>query len=554
MVQPILHKEYQLLKCLSEQSQSRTYLATNARGQRFVVKFILDPDLFFEEMARYYACDGSPHLCRLVYNFPAYEICGQPYFFDRDILALFGEESLINPDGSITRPVDSPMARMGALVFEFVEGEPLLHLLPKLADNRKLGYLHELAKALEDLHENGEFHGNLCPGNVLVEAGTDRVRLVGMSHGPGPDGQSSGCAGDVRAFALHYLNAIEDPGPNLLNLHKACLHANPARRPAIPKVRRKLEFNKKLSLMGIEWSAKACTLAVATLLLCLLCIVAGHYSLSSPFFPSWIHATSQPADRQTIGMVVCPDAVFSLQNKRLLLLDGVIYATNDPVRHRDESLTLSEINWDSLILASPSNRRIRIPFGRAGASPRPQSESGVVIWAKTDTLPHVLAAMPQIEARLREPFLASQTSPLARSLATNPRSIEGSGMICGTYEVSSLKGFFELLEKQVRVTQLSGHLRVEPLPERFLHYVFKRVYFEDSTIGDFRDFFESRTGVRLAISDALSASPLRNLNLTEVDWESLLKECGFNWNVDKQKDPFAIYISGMGDMPPSGAG
>jgi serine/threonine protein kinase len=64
--------------------------------------------------------------------------------------------------------------RVTALISEFVEGVPLEDLIRsrpgrRLPEQEALQILHALALGLEQIHDHNEYHGDLHPGNVLVQ-------------------------------------------------------------------------------------------------------------------------------------------------------------------------------------------------------------------------------------------------------------------------------------------------------------------------------------------------------------------------------------------------
>jgi len=93
--------------------------------------------------------------------------------------------------------------RLGAfIVFEHCEGMTLREWAPRVDSRRRrdrvLSVAAETARAVAAIHRSGLAHGDLHPGNVIVDAG-DRVSVidfgVGRSLGAGPAGAGIGAVG-----------------------------------------------------------------------------------------------------------------------------------------------------------------------------------------------------------------------------------------------------------------------------------------------------------------------------------------------------------------------
>ncbi len=246
----IFDNQYELIACLSNCSYSKVYLGLNRAGEKVVVKFLMSSEQFFEELARYYACDDCGYLPRLLYNYPAFSISQAPVFFSRDILKLFDCRELLEREETLTHEqmMDSPMAEVGVLILEYIEGGPLLRELRPLKPAYKLDLLLELATGLRELHRNGEFHGDLTPENVLLDQNSGQIRLIDLGFFPGKkqwapyalspehrEGASlgPGSPSDIYMFAFHFLTAVERPNRRLGSLIRRCIRENPLRRPDI---------------------------------------------------------------------------------------------------------------------------------------------------------------------------------------------------------------------------------------------------------------------------------------------------------------------------------
>jgi hypothetical protein len=175
-----------------------------------------------------------------------------------------------------------------------------------------------------------------------------------------------------------------------------------------------------------------------------------------------------------------------------------------------------------------------------------------MIWARPNSLGHLIAALPKIADFFQED-INPETTKLKPVFCAHNKAVLSSGTICGVYDVGSLKGFLDQLEQQVDIVESKGEVRVAPLPGQFLHYVFKRVYFDDSTVADFGMFFENRTGIRLVIPEDIQPAVLPDLDLTDAGWEDVLEQCGFKWEVRVASNHYDIRILSM-IRPSQGAG
>ncbi len=237
-----LDGKYELQRCLSDSGRAKVFLAVVGTGKPVIVKFITEPDAFFEEMARHYTCD-SDRICQVLYNYPPFSISHQPALLTAEIAELFGESALEEAEWR-----QSPLARWGALVLEYIDGPPLLSAFDDLDDSEKLRHLRDLALAVRDMHRCGEYHGDLCPENVLLNRDTDSVRLIGLGYSAGKprrsavpedppraarDAKRCGLAADVYMFAEFFLSALGSPSPRLRRLIRACMARRPSARPGI---------------------------------------------------------------------------------------------------------------------------------------------------------------------------------------------------------------------------------------------------------------------------------------------------------------------------------
>jgi len=241
MTLAILDQQFELLRRIDRSPRAQIYLASDCRGQRWIVKFIMDPDHFFDELARHYTLGEVKGVCRLQRNYPPYLASGNPFLFEPDLLRLFEEELSHDRNGRLSAETmhASPLARVGALVLEYVPGVPLRDVIVELDGPDQIAHLLGLAQVIAELHGRGEYHGDLSSDNVMMDTANGDVRLVGIGTGSslqGEPGESPGWQGDVHTFAHHYLMVLDSPSPKLRALIAACMHSDPSQRPGMADI------------------------------------------------------------------------------------------------------------------------------------------------------------------------------------------------------------------------------------------------------------------------------------------------------------------------------
>jgi serine/threonine-protein kinase len=102
--------------------------------------------------------------------------------------------SLAHPGIGAVYDVDTDAAHP-ALVMELIDGEPLSERLKRdgpMPPREAARLAAEVADALYHAHRRGVVHRDVKPGNILVEAGSGRARLIdfGIAHSLAPDAAS----------------------------------------------------------------------------------------------------------------------------------------------------------------------------------------------------------------------------------------------------------------------------------------------------------------------------------------------------------------------------
>jgi serine/threonine protein kinase len=90
----------------------------------------------------------------------------------QDTVPLDGDQPLLTPQEiprlvyEVSRAGDEPY-----IVMQFIDGQTLRKLGPRLSLNEKLGVVRDVAIALHAAHKLGLVHRDIKPANILVEAG-----------------------------------------------------------------------------------------------------------------------------------------------------------------------------------------------------------------------------------------------------------------------------------------------------------------------------------------------------------------------------------------------
>lgn len=261
MALAILDEKFELHRRLSDNPMNPVYLATDPRGNRKVVRFVQGSERFFEELARYYACDGLDGVCRLGTNYPPFSVNGSKTLLQKDIA-----EMLDWGDEWRTPRQEGPSNEVGALVFDYVPGLNLDEVLVEDEPSQALSRLSRLASTLAAMHKRGEYHGRLLSDHVLVDLSHGDVVLIGLG-GSQELAYKAGCAQDVHLFAKHFLSKVDHGVAQLDRLTRACLKDRAASRPTMHRLARVL--HDTVHQLERPWYAKPVLPLAATALLLL---------------------------------------------------------------------------------------------------------------------------------------------------------------------------------------------------------------------------------------------------------------------------------------------
>jgi len=218
----VLDEQFHIQSLLGGSAATRVYKATHHTGVDVVIKFVLEADRFFDELARLYATDGSPYFCSCLYNYPPRSHGQAPIPLDRPVQELLAVSGMAADD--------CHWDEVGVLVLEFIDGRPLLEELADFDDMGRANALLEVAYALEELHALGEWHGELNGRNVWMDRETHEIKIIDLGHGTLPqaadtiseEASAAGCAADMAMFAQHFLSKLRRPGRQMRRFAKQC--------------------------------------------------------------------------------------------------------------------------------------------------------------------------------------------------------------------------------------------------------------------------------------------------------------------------------------------
>ena len=606
MLHAILDREYQLKNCLKSTPISAVFLATNTKGEPHVVHFYWETELFFEQLARSYACDASEHLCKLVYNYPPYQISGQTTFFQKDLLQCLSMEDFIpalaQQDSSIW---DSKVGCIGALVFQYVSGPPLLQVLRVSQDRDKLGYLRDLALALEELHENGEFHGDLIPDNVILCRKTQTVKLLDPGFYPGkrhfhredsPEHQSQenlslGAHSDVFMFARIYLNCLDRPTVAQQKLIAACLHPQPSKRPTMAKVMKHLYFRDHARWLGEPFRAPVRRFSLAALCLVLIAFLGislWNHSGSEPSLgpasssqmaltkgssaldltangprfweePTWASGTftsnmtmesrSWLDASNTMVKKINPEdwqrpiALFTTGEGSFLAGTKGLLRKGERVIYKGEIGRVGRISPAQLVIeGARTTRNIRLqPPGFKLAQTK--NSVAVTIWDRPQNLEELLKALKWFLEAERVP---EENRHLHGLLGFLPQPISISGQLWGQFANESIDQLLTTLTAHFHMEQDQNFLNVTIAPSRLpTHQTCGRLLIDQSTVKGFGTYLSNQIGCAVAVPKFLEEAPLPRKQFGDVPWEDVLQGLGITWDLETVDGKPVIVIKGL---------
>lgn len=523
MVQAILGKQYTITTCLEKHGRDWTFKATDPQGYPYRVKFIADPDRFFDELALYYAADEQTCLSPLVYNYPAYMVSDDPFIFDDDLVCLleFEEEK---PFSTEAQRHASSLSRMGALVFADSEAPPLTKYLETASESDAKRLILKLLNALKNLHESGEAHGAINAANVTYDPACDKLYLAGLQL-------DSHQADDVYQVAHEFLCHLVTPGTRPQRMVERCLKENPADRPTITDILQVLAPQKR----------------VQPLLASIAAILLLGFALW--LFPK--EPTSILDDMNRLVPVsekaLFPQTRTQLQRARLIqsasapsaniqdfeIPIAILDDFKNPVligRQRNyrlgDQLTFPHMQAQLVVL----NQRQAI-FEQAGKllrfsfpatvyqdGLRSKPETTWFIWPQPNNVEDLLLGLARMET-ISHPLLEAVDKGMPVTATS----------VYGVYPAKDPYALLASLETQLNVDPVHGIQLRDPATA--LHLILRNQRVKDATVGGFAEFLESRLGIEVTVPDHLRERKLDDHYFEQDQWQNILNALDLQWQV-----------------------
>ncbi len=584
-------QEYRMVKRLSNREETRVFLVENDDGHRLVLKCHAHPSLFFDELARYYACD-SPYLCQILYNHPPFLISGDNFAFHEEIMMAFGQEP--RQFASAAEMAESDMSRVGVLVLEWVDGQPLADMLPSLEDDQKIQYLDQLTQAVEMLHGCGEHHGKLMPDNVLVDVNTQSIRLIDLGYTPGvspwePGYQSPehdpnskrkpGPASDVYMVALNFMSDPIFQNKPYARLMKACLKANPNQRPDIRFIRSALGFQTEkvrryVLNRSFRWAAVACLVLASVIAITvtrkdsfveikdryisnlevnpqetvdqLASLREDHLEYGSALTEA-IAAAKRTSQSKILRLnnqdISKPIAVVALPQRPMVIGRDSVMELGDWVEIDGKTGYISKISVTGLLVQA-DGEEVQLPFEPPGFTLNQNfNRPGILVWRHEKNLNRLLESLPPLPGLLGE-----EASIITRDTAISEifkgRSLSVSeNSLYGFYAVPTFSRFLDELSDQLEIAEVDESIRIALSPTRLpFHYQFEYLNIQDRTVERLAMLFEQELGFTFETAPEVRDHLLENKKLKNVNWRQVLEEYGLNWELSHQNGVFKITI------------
>lgn len=564
---------YQLVECISRHSYGRVYLAEGEAGRRFVVKFLMEADAFFEELARHYALDSCDHLCKLVVNYPSYAVCGDPFMFRKGLASLFGHDDFDGRHMGEEEMLVSPLADIGVLVFEYIEGDSLAAILPSLPIEDQFKRLFQLAEALLAIHRLGECHGDLIAPNVLVERESQALKLLDLGYFPNkplPEGQFRAphqgrmiegltAADDAYMLARNFMSLVPCQQPRFRQLVDAALSEDPRQRPSLELIVQVLRSCAGLEVPTENRSPRSWPVryalplaAAAALLVSMLVWEPNRFSVNAIPASGVEVELSQLSDLQrnqrdqALAATVTgrgpiavdledfhtPYAVFSHDDNPVLIGAHRTYKLGDPLLIGGAQGKMLSITPKEVVISLASGLRA-YALSSSVFHPRvAQGESGWYVWPHTDNLARLLDGSASLVGGWEEKARTRGENNLCFLLRHHRKDLRiAAESVYGYYPAVNARHFLVLLERQLAISPKGQSFQVglrEGAPS--LYRTFDHFMVEDATVKAFCRYLGEMTGLEIQCPAGLQNQLLPRRLYTDVAWQDILDAMGFDWS------------------------
>lgn len=483
MITTILESQYRLIQFLQGTANYQIYLGQNHQGHQVLVKLVFKPDMFFDELARYFALDHLDFIPTLEAHFPPPSMGGVQFADEAQLLDCisFHHNRCVSNKASHRRiPTDD----VGILVTQWTQGESLSKTWHHLNDHEQLDIALKITRAVAQIHDTGEYHGQINPRHILISP--YRGHLIFTSLGfqnnelHSLDVETSfshfeelnqGQAEDVKQLANHFL--IKTQGFATNKIVQACLDAKAQKRPSIHKVLQLLEkqtaeqrFLKPQKFMQVWY---------------LPVLLIGFFALAHFFKPNRQVPMLATAGEKTAGLADLirktsptssallmdeydlrkPIAVLVFQQHVFLIGRNQTYTEGDEVYFRGQNYRIDRLTPKYAELRNRSSHH-HLAFEVPSKFETPHaSATGVFIWEHPKNLPRVLKGLAEIYPLL-PPLPQSATCRILEQLANKAKNNVAirDDSIWGCLDGASFGRFVQRLDAMMSIKENAGTWQV----------------------------------------------------------------------------------------------
>ena len=586
-------QEYKLVRCLTDREDARVFLVVNPVGDQLILKCHTCPNQFFDELARYYACD-SPYLCKILYNHPPYLISGDDFAFQKEITSCFGVDL-----GELKTPQDmanSEMSMVGTLVLEFVEGQPISEVFPRLDLEEKHHYMDQLTRALESLHRHGEHHGNLMPENVILNERARSLRLIdlGFTHGVSPwepgyqspehdpnSNQVLGPASDIYMLANNFMNDPAFQTKKGEKLIRECLRPGPHRRPAIASIRRELGYEKNRSTLlnrSFRWAAVAC-MVLASIIAITVTRVDSFVELKDHYLSEMDRNPKQAIEdlirlreehmehgqaltraiaiakknnhyqvRQMLDSdMAAPIAVIALPQRPMFIGRHEVYELGDWVQIGNREGYISNIGFQGFHIQTDTEQ-LSFPFQLPGISLNQDFyRAGILVWKNENNLGRLIESLPALPDMLGEKAAVINKDLGVVGVFERDRVLQiADSSLYGFFAVNSFSEFVDRLSEQLHIDKKEDSLEITLSSDHLPVYrQFQYLNLDNTTVAKLGGYFEEELGFPFEVSPEIRDVLLRDKKFFDKNWRQILEELRLQWKITNENGSKKITIQSI---------
>ena len=599
---------YVLKKPLGGNGEREVFLAKDAVGREVVIKFWANDGLFFDELARHFAMDGSRYICKLLDHLPPGSVSTEMFRFEKS-------EAFDWNDVQYETFYETVPYR-GALILEHIKGRALADVLEETPDRQKFPYLKELSQALMELHKNEEYHGDLTKENVILDASTGRIRLIDMGffhgkkdwpldelspeHNPyWPHKVNQGS--DVYMFARNYLGTVKKPSRHLTRLYRNCLNPDPRSRPSLEEINRKLgdpehqvqrEPEKQSGLFArgpLRWATIAYFLAASTVGIALVTDTElfeqrqaalemveespdqaigalmetrkslqniTDYQLRINREMAIARDIAQTRRKSVANFAVKPMSqadltrpigVFAFPEGAAVVGHSQVFHIGDWIEVEGQEGFISRITPVELTVESQGQlKKYRFASPQFYVSPV-LYDYGVILWQNPNNLSRVLDVLPKLQQTIFGDT-QSHDNPLAEQLlkpGTHQLDVS-QGQVAGVFSVMDLQSYASQLTDLLVLKPEGQSLNVSVADEFLpLHFRFGVFRTSGRKLSEFANDLSYYLGVDVEVAKGLEDQNLPEIETAKSTWQEVCQKLGIVWEKRENDSQLAIFIQDL---------